>query len=127
LFANPTKMVGKQLPARKYWDYEIDPYYLIRHPWRFFAMRHLYRATLAKQTLEEIAVRIDKAKLLAVVNTDAVFEDFFGPIVKVSQRTFTGVFWLSVLAFGVACGLLGAGVYIAIYPPASGDSTVISS
>lgn len=127
LFANPTKTVGKQLPARKYWDYGIDPYLLFRRPWRFVVRRHLYRAGFAKQTLEEIATRIDKGSLSSAVNTDAVFEDFFGPIVRVSQRTFNGVFGLSVLAFVVARGLIGAGVYIAIYPPAAGNSTILGS
>jgi hypothetical protein len=127
LFANPTKTVGKQLPARKNWDYGINAYLLFVRPWRFVAQRHLYRAALAKQTLEEIARRIDEERLTSAVNTDAVFEDFFGPIVRVSQRTFNGVFVLSVLAFVVACGLIGAGVYIAIYPPADGSSTVLGS
>ena len=127
LFANPTKTVGKQLPPRKYWDYRIDPHLLFVHPVRFVVQRHRYRAALATQTLEEIANRIDGARLTSAVNTDAVFEDFFGPIVRVSQRTFNGVFALSVLAFVVACGLIGAGVYIAVYPPAEGSSTVLGS
>lgn len=127
LFANPTKTVGKQLPARKYWDYGIDAYLLFVRPWRFVVQRHRYRAALAKKTLEAIAKRIELGRLTSAVNTDAVFEDFFGPIVRVSQRTFNGVFALSVLAFIVACGLIGAGVYIAIYPPAHGSSTVLGS
>jgi hypothetical protein len=125
-FANPTKL-GRQLPARKYWDYGIDPGLFPWHPMEFFRQRHYKRARLARQTLELIAARIDEGKLSSSVNTDAVFEDFFRPIVRVSQRTFNAIFVLSVLAFFVGSGLIGAGIYIAIYPPPEGNSTILGS
>jgi hypothetical protein len=68
-----------------------------------------------------------RCELSSVVNTDAVFEDFFAPIVRVSQRSFTSVFALSWAAFFAGPGLIGSGVYITIHPPSSGDSTVVAS
>jgi hypothetical protein len=125
-FAKPTKL-GRQLPPRKYWDYGIDPGLVPWHPWEFFRQRHYKRARLARQTLEELADQINARKLSSTVNTDAVFEDFFRPIVRVSQRTFNAIFVLSIAAFIVGAGLIGAGIYIAIYPPKHGNSTILGS
>jgi hypothetical protein len=126
LFAKPAKL-GRQLPPRRYWDYGIDPRLLPWHLGEFLRQRHYKRARLGRQTLEEIAERIDRGDLSSTVNTDAVFEDFFEPIVRVSQRTFNAVFILSILAFLVGTALIGAGVYLAIYPPSKGDSTILGS
>ncbi len=125
-FSKPTKL-GRQLPPRKYWDYGINPRLLPWHPWEFVRERHYKRARLAQQTLEVMAKRIDDGKLSSSVNTDAVFEDFFLPIVRVSQRTFNAIFILSIAAFIVGSGLIGAGVYIALYPPKHGSSTILGS
>src|SRR5439155_15140114 len=125
-FTKPTKL-GRQLPPRKYWDYGINPKLLPWHPWEFVRERHYKRARLAQQTLEEMAKRIDEGELSSSVNTDAIFEDFFLPIVRVSQRTFNAIFILSIAAFIVGSGLIGAGVYIALYPPKHGSSTILGS
>jgi hypothetical protein len=125
-FANPTKTVGSNLPPTKYWDYGDGVYplwqWIKRYRWR-----RRVRACLAQAILEEIASQIKDNKLSSTVNTDAVFEDFFAPIVRVSQRSFTSVFALSWAAFAAGLVLIGFGVYIAVHPPSSGNSTVVAT
>src|SRR5712691_5384044 len=102
LFANPTKEVGRQLPPKKYWNYGTKW-------WRWRARRRA-RVSLASNILLHIAEDVSSKKLASTVNTDAVFEEFFAPIVKVSQRSFNSVFLLSWGAFVAGLGLIGAGV-----------------
>jgi len=124
-FAKPTRTVGGNLPPAKYWEYG-DAFrwwrWIKRYRWR-----RKIRARLAQAVLLKIAEQIEDRKLSSAVNTDAVFEDFFAPIVRVSQRSFTSVFALSWAAFFAGLGLIASGVYIAIHPPSSGDSTVVAS
>jgi hypothetical protein len=65
--------------------------------------------------------------IAASVSTDSVFEDYFAPIVKVSQRNFTSVFYLSIAAFVVGVSLIGVGTYLAVVPHPGTNSTVVSS
>jgi len=124
-FANPTRAIGRNLPPAKYWEYG-DTYrwwrWIKRYRWR-----RKIRGRLAQAILLAIAKEIKNKKLSSAVNTDAVFEDFFAPIVRVSQRSFTSVFVLSWAAFGAGLGLIASGVYVAIHHPSSGDSAVVAS
>ncbi len=115
-FANPTKQVGKQLPPPEYWTYSTDD-----------AKRKLERAQLARGVLLEIAKRVREGELSSTVNTDSIFEDYFAPIVRVSQRSFNATFVLSIGAFIAGLGLIGSGVYIALYSPAGTNSTIVGS
>jgi hypothetical protein len=125
LFANPTKVVGKELPRLKYWDYRIGrPFW---PPWKYYLHWRSNRAKLAKRVLEEVADGVTSGTLSSRVNTDAVFEEYFAPIARVSQRSFSGVFYLSFVAFLAGCALIGAGIWIAVDPPSSGNSTVLGS
>jgi hypothetical protein len=124
-FANPTRAIGKSLPPAKYWEYE-EPDRLWR--WiRRYRWRRAVRASLAQKIVLKIATQIEGKKLSSAVNTDAVFQDFFAPIVRVSQRTFTSVFFLSWAAFLAGLALIASGVVIAIRHPSSGDATVTAS
>jgi hypothetical protein len=76
-FADPTKAIGKGLPARKYWDYQLTT-----NPWKFVGRwRELRRtrAVLAQDVVLSIAGQISEQQLLSTINTDAVFEEFFAP------------------------------------------------
>jgi hypothetical protein len=124
-FADPTRAIGKNLPPGKYWDYGDN--YKWRSWFKRYRWRRTVRARIAERILFTIADEIRENKLSATVNTDAVFEDFFAPIVRVSQRSFTSAFWLSWAAFVAGLTLIGFGIYVAIEPPASGNSTVVST
>jgi hypothetical protein len=124
-FANPTRAIGKNLPPGKYWDYGDD--YDWSSWFKRYRWRRKVRARLAERILLTIAADIADNKLSSTVNTDAVFEDFFAPIVRVSQRSFTSVFLLSWAAFFAGLTLIGFGIYIAIAPPSGTNSTVVST
>jgi hypothetical protein len=131
LFANPTKFVGKNMPPERYWEYlqgrrsgdGSDGWHPIKD-WR--AIRRA-RRHLAEDILVRIARDVRENKLASQVNTDAVFEEYFAPIVKVSRRSVTSVFYLSYLAFLAGLGLIAIGAIVALEPPAGVDSTVVSS
>jgi hypothetical protein len=123
LFANPTKQVGRSLPPAKYWDYGVTTNLPGLHHWRL----RIERRKLAERVLKEVASEIERHELAATVNTDAVFEEFFAPIVKASQWSFSSVTFLSWATFFAGVGLIGAGVWIALAPPANVNPTVMSS
>jgi hypothetical protein len=114
LFAKPTRVVGDELPSEKYWDYGSDE----ETPGA--------RKKLAQETLEELATRIETGQLSSTINTDGVFEDYFRPISKAVRLTFFGILTLSALTFALGLGLVVAGVWIAVDPPATAtaDPTV---
>jgi len=116
LLANPTAEVGKQLPSPAHWTYSLDE-----------GIRAQQRAKLAKDVLLAIAASVKHGELASTVNTDSVFEDYFTPIVRASERSFNTTFRLSVGAFVTGIALIGAGVYIAIASPAGTNSTVVAS
>jgi len=127
-FANPTRGVGKSLPPAKSWDYE--PPEMGWLPWKWYGSPFRYRkerARLAKAILDNVTKQVGSHKISASVNTDSVFEEYFAPIVKVSQRSFSSVYALSWLAFAAGLALIGVGAYVAVRPPAGTDSTVVSS
>jgi hypothetical protein len=124
-FAHPTRAIGSNLPPPKYWEYGGTATW-----WKWlkrYRHRRKVRAHLAQAILLEVAKQIKDKKLSSTVNTDAVFEDFFAPIVRVSQRSFTSVFLLSWAAFAVGLGLIASGVYIAIHHSSSGDSAAVGA
>ena len=127
-FANPTREVVKSLPPPKSWDYRRPdwswlPWYWLGSPFRY----RIERQRLAKDILEKITAQVKDQAITASVNTDSVFEEYFAPIVRVSQRSFTSVYYLSIAAFLVGLSLIGVGTYIAIYPPHATNSTVVAS
>jgi hypothetical protein len=132
LFADPTRQAGKSLPPAKFWSYRPSgPGWL---PWNWYGSPFRYRlerAALAKQVLDQITGQVgsdDKGQgITASVSTDSVFEEYFAPIVKVSQRSFTSVFYLSIAAFIAGLSLIGIGSYIAIVPHSGTNSTVVAS
>ena len=128
-FANPTREVGKSLPPVKSWDYPSPPgwrwlpWYWLGSPFRY----RKERARLAKAVLEQMIVKVEEQKITTAVNTDSVFEEYFTPIIKVSQRSFTSVYLLSIAAFVAGIGLIGVGAYIAVFPHGGTNSTVVAS
>jgi hypothetical protein len=127
LFANPTTAIGKELPPRKYWDSGIDPRWFGKKAYQRFLARRSYRAQLAKAVLENLADRVEHKELAATVNTEAVYEEFFEPVVRAAQKSFVWVLRLSVAAFFVGVGLIAAGVYVAVHPPPKIDATIVGS
>jgi hypothetical protein len=125
LFTNPTRYVGRSMPPNRYWNYKgVSSSWWLPKKWIEFRRA---RRELATKVLGDISDRIGENGVASAVNTDAVFEEFFTPIVKTSQRSFTSVFMLSWAAFFAGLGLIGVGSYLAIYPPTNVDSTVVSS
>jgi hypothetical protein len=127
--ANPTREAGKSLPPVKYWDYSPPPGWRWL-PWYWYGspFRHRKeRARLAKAILEQMTRQVKDQKITAAVNTDSVFEEYFAPIVRVSQRSFTSVYLLSIAAFVAGLGLIGIGTYIAVSPRSGTNSTVVAS
>jgi hypothetical protein len=124
-FADPTREIGKRLPARKYWEYGLKT-----PPWNLIATLgelRKTRAAIAQKIVCRIARQIDDGQLTSSINTDAVFAEFFAPIVRVSQRSFYTVFFLSCGTFLGGLGLIGCGVWIAVDPPSDTNSTVVAS
>lgn len=127
-FADPTNEVGRNLPPAKSWDYaRPDRYWL---PWYWPGSPLRYRQEkerLAKELLVRIYDEIKDLKVRATVNADSVFEEYFAPIVNVSQRSFSAVYILSIAAFVTGVCLIAVGAYIAIAAPSGTNSTVVSS
>jgi hypothetical protein len=127
--ANPTREAGKSLPPVKYWNYSPPPgwrwlpWYWLGSPFRY----REERARLAKAILEQMTREVKDQKITAAVNTDSVFEEYFAPIVRVSQRSFSSVYLLSIAAFVAGLGLIGVGAYIAVSPRSGTNSTVVAS
>ncbi|MEA2379618.1 MAG: hypothetical protein QOI45_2083 [Thermoleophilaceae bacterium] len=129
-FADPTGEIGKRLPPRRFWDYGPRTRWPTLHWIDALNKRHDRRDSrvkLAESIFREIARKVDRKQLAATVNTDAIFEEFFAPIVRVSQRSFTSVFLLSWAAFLVGVGLIASGVVIAFVTPTGTNSTVVAA
>jgi hypothetical protein len=131
-FANPTRQAGKSLPPAKFWDYHPSGSAWL--PWNWYGSPFRYRreqALLAKAIIKQITGQVqskDQSQgITASVNTDSVFEEYFAPIVKISQRSFTSVFYLSIAAFIAGICLIGVGTYIAIVPKTGTNSTIVGS
>jgi hypothetical protein len=77
--------------------------------------------------LQKIQGEISNLKVKADVNADSVFEEYFAPIVKVSQRSFATVYALSIAAFITGVCLIAVGAYVAIASPSGTNSTVVAS
>jgi hypothetical protein len=128
-FANPAREAGKSLPPVKYWNYPPPPGWRWL-PWYWYGSPFRYRnerRRLAEAVLEQMIGKVGDQKITAAVNTDSVFEEYFAPIVKVSQRSFTSVYLLSIAAFVAGLGLIGVGTYIAVSPRSGTNSTVVAS
>jgi len=127
LFANPTSEVGKNLPPAKSWNYSRPGWAWLPWYWPGSPVRYRQeRKRLAKAVLIDIEKQIKGLKLKASVNADSIFEEYFAPIVTVSQRTFAAVYALSFAAFFAGLCLIGVGAYVAIASPSGTNSTVIA-
>ncbi len=85
------------------------------------------RRILAKAVFNKVAGQVENQTLSSSINTDSVFDEFFSPIVRVSQRSFTSVYVLSWAAFVIGVGLIGIGAYIGIHPPKGINGTTVAS
>ena len=126
-FGNPIRAIGKALPPSKYWAYEGGSSMLL--PWFWYQPLRYRKArrALAKAVFDKVAGQVENQKLSSSINTDSVFDEFFSPIVRASQRSFTSVYVLSWAAFVIGVGLIGIGTFIGIHPPKGINGTVVSS
>jgi hypothetical protein len=136
LFTNPTKQVSKNLPSDGRWNYDpgkkgtdpSNPIPAIRFPFGdAAARRRASRARLYREVIGAISADVTDGKLQTTVNTDAIFEEYFAPLVRVSQRSLRQVLLLTWLAFAAGLALIGAGVWIAVDPPKNVNSTLVAS
>jgi hypothetical protein len=130
-FADPDQAVGSHLPSFKNWDSGLDP---SRLGFNWFGKRarvlrvcrRLYRARLGRAVLEEIAKKVKDQKLSATINTEAIYEEYFAPAVRASQRSFDWTIRLSIAAFVMGCLMIAAGVAVALHPVEGVNATVLS-
>lgn len=126
-FANPTSEVGKSLPPAKSWDYSRPAWAWLPWHWAGSPVRYRQeRKRLAKAILTNIETEVASSKIKASVNADSVFEEYFAPVITVSQRSFAAVYVLSIAAFAAGVALIGVGAYIAIVSPVGTNSTVVA-
>jgi hypothetical protein len=81
------------------------------------------RRTLARQVFDKVAGQVEDQTLLSSINTDSVFDEFFSPIVRASQRSYTSIYLLSWAAFVIGVALIGLGTFIGVHPPKLRAST----
>jgi hypothetical protein len=126
-FGNPIRAIGKALPPAKYWDYQEGSTLWL--PWFWYQPLRYRRARreLAKQVFNKVAGQVENQTLSSSINTDSVFDEFFSPIVRASQRSYTSVYVLSWAAFVIGMGLIGVGTYIGIHPPKGVNGTTVAS
>jgi hypothetical protein len=85
------------------------------------------RRALAKAVFNKVAGQVENQTLSSSINTDSVFDEFFSPIVRASQRSYTSVYLLSWAAFVIGVGLIGIGTYVGIHPPNGVNGTIVAS
>lgn len=126
-FGNPIRTIGKALPPSKYWDYKDGSSMWL--PWFWYQPLRYRRArrTLAKAVFNQVAGQVEDQTLSSSINTDSVFDEFFSPIVRASQRSYTSVYLLSWAAFVIGVGLIGIGTYLGIHPPNGVNGTIVAS
>lgn len=126
-FGNPIRTIGKSLPPPKYWDYHGGSSMWL--PWFWYQpLRYRReRRALAKKVFDKVAGEVENQTLSSSINTDSVFDEFFSPIVRASQRSYTSVYLLSWAAFVIGVGLIGIGTYIGIHPPKGINGTIVAS
>jgi hypothetical protein len=126
-FGNPIRAIGKSLPPSKYWDYHGGSSMWL--PWFWYQpLRYRReRRALAKAVFDKVASQVENQTLSSSINTDSVFDEFFSPIVRASQRSYTSVYLLSWAAFVIGVGLIGIGTYIGVHPPKGINGTIVAS
>lgn len=126
-FGNPIRAIGKALPTSRYWDYKEGSSMWL--PWFWYQPLRYRKArrALAKAVFDKVAGQVENQTLSSAINTDSVFDEFFSPIVRASQRSYTSVYLLSWAAFVIGVGLIGIGTYIGIHPPKGVNGTIVSS
>ena len=92
-FANPTREVGKSLPPAKSWNYSRPAWAWLPWFWPGSPARYRQeRKRLAKAILTNIETEVANSTIKASVNADSVFEEYFAPVITVSQRSFAAVY-----------------------------------
>lgn len=126
-FGDPIRTIGKALPPSKYWNYQGGS--SMWCPWFWYQPLRFRdaRRRLAKEVFDKVAGQVENKSLSSSINTDSVFDEFFSPIVKVSQRSYTSVYLLSWAAFVIGVGLIGIGTYVGVHPPKGVDGTIVAS
>jgi hypothetical protein len=132
-FSDPIRAIASLLPPPKFWDYgktmseKTKRWYWL--PWYWY--RPLYyrreRQALAMQIFDKVGAKVAGRTLASSINTDSVFEEFFAPIVRASQRSYMSVNFLSWGAFVIGVALIGIGVYVGVDPPKGIDGTIVAS
>lgn len=126
-FANPVRAIGNSLPPPKYWNYKdgSSPWW----PWFWYRPLRFRRdrRRIVREVFDKVADQVVDQTLASSINTDSVFDEFFAPIVKVSQRSYTSVYFLSWAAFIIGVALIGIGTYVGVHPPKGVDSTIVAS
>jgi hypothetical protein len=126
-FANPMKSIGRILPPPKYWDYGKQGWRWLPWYWYRPLLYRRQRRTLAEQIFRHVSNEVVDKTLSSAINTDSVFDEFFAPIVRVSQRSYTSISFLSWITFFAGLALIGVGAYVGVSPPANVNSTVVAS
>jgi hypothetical protein len=98
-------------------------------PWFWYQplRYHGARRRLAKEVFDKVAAQVENQTLSSSINTDSVFDEFFSPVVRLSQRSYTSVYLLSWAAFFVGVALIGVGTYVGLHPPKGVNGTTVAS
>jgi len=115
-FGNPIRAIGKALPPPKYWNYTDGSSMLFPWFWYQPLRYHKARRRLAKEVFDKVAAQVENQTLSSSINTDSVFDEFFSPAVRLSQRSYTSVYLLSWAAFFIGVALIGVGTYVGVAP-----------
>ncbi len=127
-FSNPMHAIGASLPPAKYWNYG-EAGWQKWLPWYWYRplLYRRQRRLLATEIFEKVSGEVVDQTLASSINTDSVFEEFFAPVVRVSQRSYSSVYILSWATFITGLALIAIGTYFGINPPANVNGTVVAS
>lgn len=126
-FASPMRTIGNSLPPPKFWSYGDAAWAWLPWYWYRPLLYRKQRRALAEEIFDKVAGQVVDQTLASAINTDSVFDEFFAPIVKVSQRSYSSVYFLSWAAFIAGLVLIGIGTYVGVHPPAHVDGTIVAS
>jgi hypothetical protein len=125
-FSNPMKVIGRSLPPPKFWDYGRARWAWLPWYWYRPLLYRRQRRALAQEIFNRVAGAVVDQTLSSSINTDTVFDEFFSPVVRISQRSYSSVYILSWAAFVAGLALIGVGAYVGIEPPARVNGTVVA-
>ena len=108
-FSNPMRAIGASLPPPKYWNYGEAGWVWLPWYWYRPLLYRRQRRDLAKNIFDKVAGEVVDQTLASSINTDSVFDEFFLPVVRVSQRSYSSVYFLSWAAFIAGLALIEIG------------------